>query len=244
MWKNCYITRRNVFFYLSIMVLITASCTKDKYYTEGGKSDPVFKGTILQYLESKPVPFDSVVAVIKLAKLETQFSGENITFFAPTDYSIKKAILNTNAFLYRYGKDTINTLNDIDPAIWKKYLQMYMFHGSNKLKDYYQIDFSLKSVYPGQNYYSYNNTIFNIGVEYNDVVYTDASNNSVKGIKYAGYRQLKLSYIYDLSDPQNSWYTSTVASSDIQPSNGVVHVLNNNHVFGFGWFYSDVYASK
>ena len=63
------------------------------------------------------------------------------------------------------------------------------------------------------------------------VVYYDANN-----VKYAGARQIIYSYVYDftIGDMKNAY----VATSDIQPTNGVVHVLRLtdmhlvlNHIF-------------
>ncbi|RZK74582.1 MAG: hypothetical protein EOO92_17000 [Pedobacter sp.] len=53
-------------------------------------------------------------------------------------------------------------------------------------------------------------------------------------IKYAGYRQLFLAYIPDLSNPLISLVNIPVATSDIQTNTGVIHVLNRpKHNFGF-----------
>lgn len=51
-------------------------------------------------------------------------------------------------------------------------------------------------------------------------------------MKYAGARQIIYSYVYDftIGDMKNAY----VATSDIQPTNGVVHVLRlTDHAFGF-----------
>src|SRR5690606_5810935 len=121
--------------------------------------------------------------------------------------------------------------------IWKKYLERHLFRGTNMLADYPQVDHSLRQIYPGQNYYSLNNTVLNIGVVYHDV----------NGIKYAGYRQLSISYIPDLSRPDDGWRTVMVSSSGIKTGNGVVATLVKENVeFGFDVdeFFNDVAASK
>ena len=67
------------------------------------------------------------------------------------------------------------------------------------------------------------------------VVYYDAS-----GVKYAGPRQILYSYVNDFAsmDMINAY----VASCDIQPFNGVVHVIRfTNHNFGFD---RDVFVQK
>lgn len=219
---------------LACVLLLTTACSKDDYYVDGGLADPIFEGSILQYLESKPVQFDTIVQIIRLGGLEERFQSDEFTFFAPSDEDIKDLIGaldrgGVNRRLYNLGRDTIVTLADVDSVIWRKYLERYMFRGKNKLMDYPQIDFDLLNIYSGQNYYSYSGQVSNIGVVYHDAV----SDGEESSIKYMGYRQLHISYIPDIAFP-TSWITIRVASSDIQPNNGIVHVLDyTNGEFGF-----------
>ena len=90
------------------------------------------------------------------------------------------------------------------------------------MKDIPQIDTTAIAAYPGQAFLSYGQQPMNMGV-----VYYDANN-----VKYAGARQIIYSYVYDftIGDMKNAY----VATSDIQPTNGVVHVLRlTDHAFGF-----------
>ncbi|MHB1177122.1 MAG: fasciclin domain-containing protein [Daejeonella sp.] len=236
----------------AFLIIMATSCSKDKYFVDGGKSDPVFKGNMLQFLNSN-AKFDTIAQIVKLAEMEDVFKNEKITFFCPTDEVIRRTIGTVktgglNSFLFSRGKDTIKTLSDVEPAIWIKYLSRYIYKGAFKLKDYPQLDFSLKPVYPGAFYYSINNDLANIGVVY----------NPVNGVKYTGYRQLSISFLPDPSSP-DKFIPAAVATSDIQPSNGVVHVLaialGNNigevltsteaNYFGFGGeFMNEVVLSK
>lgn len=212
---------------LLLVIALTgfSSCKKDNYYLDSGLANPYFDGTVVDYLNAKPFYFDSVAAIVKLAGMEDIFTSDTVTFFAPTDYSIQNLIKATNSSLYSGGFDTIRTLQDVPPEIWRKYLSIYLFHGANQLKDYPQIDYSLLINFPGQTYYSWDNQPMNIGVIY----------NSDNGVKYVGYRQLSISYIPDAAAPTANWSTSLVASCNILTKNGVVHVLSANHaVFGFG----------
>ncbi|SRR5690554_3293499 len=227
---------------IACILLITTACKKDEYYVDGGRANPVFDGDILAYLESKPMEFDTIAQIVKLAGLEETFRNEEFTFFAPRDENIKRLIgdvtrsNSANRELFYSGRDTIQTLADVDPAIWRKYLERYMFDGKNKLMDYPQIDYDLLNIYPGQNYISRASTVSNIGVVYND------ANN----IKYMGYRQLYISLIPDLSQP-TTWIVQKVASSDVQPKNGVVHVIDfTSGEFGFNpWeVINDILESK
>ncbi|MBB6238649.1 hypothetical protein HDC90_003291 [Pedobacter sp. AK013] len=230
------------------LLLLLNACKRDEYYIDGGRANPDYQGSMLKYLQDKKVPFDTVAKIVKLAGMEEQFSKEDFTFFAFDDDVIKRTIgdihtndrnknprlLSLNQMLYEAGKDTVKTLDQISPLIWRKYLQRYMFKGVNALKDYPQIDMDLKSIYPGALHYDYNNDVSNIGVVY----------NSANGIKYIGYRQLVFSYIPDISKPNDNWYISYVASSDIKPTNGMVHTLRYQGAYlGFSLFefFNDVY---
>jgi len=230
-----------------LAALFLGACKRDEYYTDGGKANPYFDGTMLQYLDSKPSQFDSIAQIIRLAGLEETFNNEEFTFFCPSDRNIKELIGDyrsggVNYSLYQLDRDTIQTLSDVDPLIWRKYLLRYMFKGKNVLADYPQIDPNLPNVYPGQNYYAYDNSISKIGVFYNDAVSSDGK--SV--LKYMGYRQLYIYYIPNLSYPDNTVF-NRVSSSDIQPTNGVVHVLDYtlaNFGFTVGEVISDIVQSK
>ncbi|GAB3929105.1 fasciclin domain-containing protein [Mucilaginibacter myungsuensis] len=208
----------------AVVLIMATSCAKDKYYLDGGVANPVYNGTVLQYLQSNP-KFDTIAQIVKLAGLEDVFSKEEITFFAPTDEVIRRDIGQVNStipalrnklnqLLFNANKDTIKTLADVSPELWRRYLLKYVVKGKSLLKDYPQLDFDLRQLYPGGYYYMYNSDLANIGVVYNDA----------NGVRYAGYRQLSISRIFDPSNP-NRYFSAAVATSDIQPSNGVVHVL-------------------
>lgn len=221
---------------VALLVTCFFSCKKD-YYFDTGVHIAKYDGTIMQYLKSNKVMFDTTVQVINLAGMENVLDKENITFFAPTSSSIVKSVRYLNRFLRANGQDTVKDYRQIKTAVWRKILTQYIFKGKNTLKDYPQLDTLAYTAYPGQAYTSYDGEIMNIGVIYNDA----------GGVKYAGYRQLFLSYIQDRTQPTQSLINVPVATSDIQPTNGVIHVLRqaqlsgdplgsvviNKHDFGF-----------
>ncbi|MDQ0109070.1 hypothetical protein J2T02_004211 [Chitinophaga terrae (ex Kim and Jung 2007)] len=214
--------------YLLILLLALlgfSACQKEKdYYLDSGLANPYFKGSVIDYLDAQPFLFDSVSTIIDLAGMKDVLKSDTVTFFSPLDYSIRNLIVETNKSLYENGYDTIRALQEIPAAIWRKYLNLYIFHGANQLKDYPQIDFNLLINYPGQAYYSWDKQPMNIGVVYNDA----------NGVKYVGYRQLTISFIPDASKPMDGWRTASVASCNILTDNGVVHVLSTAHsYFGF-----------
>ncbi|MNK58210.1 hypothetical protein D3C87_772800 [compost metagenome] len=206
-------------------LFMLASCKK--YYFDTGVHDPKFNGSSLQYMKSKKPFFDSTLTVINLAGMNDVLDKENVTFFAPPSGSIFKSIKRLNEYLRLIGKDTVSQLRQIKPEVWKSTLSLYIFKGSNLLKDYPQRDTLSYIAFPGQNYTSYNGRIMNVGA-----IFGDAG-----GVKYAGYRQLFLAYIPDLSNPQVALQNNPVATSDIQTTNGVLHVLTKiTHNFGFNTY--------
>jgi hypothetical protein len=227
---------------IAMSMVLFAACQKEKYYFDSGTTKGNFDGSILTYLKSKPVYFDTLTKVIELAGMNEVFDKQNITFFAPTSSSIYKSVKGLNAYLKQNGRDTVSKLTQIKPEAWKELLSLYIFKGSNRLKDYPQVDTLNMAAFPGQGYTSINGRTMNIGVLFNDAVIIE--NNVEKSrVRYAGYRQLYLSYIPNYADPKVGLLNAPVASSDIAPTNGIVHVLvqegnylgswKSKHNFGF-----------
>lgn len=221
---------------LAFVVLFAISaCNKKDYYKDYGIHDAKFAGTVLQYLRSKPEVFSKTDSVIIYAGMENIFSDSMITFFAPNNMTIDNLILSYNAAQRNEGKDTVQFLSQVKPEVWKGLLSLYVFQGARKLSDYQQIDFSLLQSFPGQTFTSYGGRPMQIGVIYDNAIST--------GAKYAGYRHLIIAYIQNLSAPidRNQWIPADISSSDIQPVNGVVHILRWStngitgapHYFGF-----------
>jgi hypothetical protein len=231
---------KNIIIVCAGLFMLLTGCKRDEYYRDGGKANPDFPGDMFQYLQAKPVPFDTIAQIVKLAGLENTFHTVDFTFFAPDDDVIKRTIGNAktqgslNQFLFNVGRDTVKKLSDIDSLTWRKYLERYMFKGVNRLKDYSQIDLDLQNQYPGALYYSYSGDVSNIGV-----IYGDANK-----VRYIGPRSLIISYVYDINNAQNAVFRTLISSSDIKPKNGVVHTLQYNAAyFGFSQydFFTEVY---
>lgn len=209
--------------------LFMSNCTNDNYLIDGGKSNPYYDGTMMEFLQSRSSKedpkndyFSDLIEIIKLADMEKVFEEDDITFFAPTNWSIRRSFDLLNKEWYQMGNDSIKSLKQIKPSVWKQYLSMYILKDKYLLKDIPQIDTVAIAAYPGQTYISQGGLPMNAGVVYGDA----------NGVKYVGPRQILYSYIYDItiSDMENAY----VATSDIQPRNGVVHVLRmTDHAFGF-----------
>lgn len=219
--------------FLVLIILGFVACKKDDFI-DTGVHNPKFNGTVWQYLETRPDMFDTLMVALKIAKLDEVLKKDEVTFFAPSDPSILKAVWRLNNMLFISGQDTVTKLEQVKPEVWRKYLGQYIVKGKYVAKDFAQIDTVNLAAYPGGIYKNFNGTDMNIGVLYNDVL----SNDQL--IKYAGYRQLYINLPYSIVIPDEikdyftPFITAPVATSDIQPTNGVLHVLQfSKHVLGF-----------
>lgn len=220
-------------FFLLLAVMVS-SCKKEDFI-DTGLYDPHYNGTIWQYLESRPDLFDTLTVALKIAKLDEVLKNEEVTFFAPPNQSILKSVWLLNESLFRTGEDSITTLDQIKPEIWRKYLSRYIIKGKYVAKDFSQLDTLKLDSYPGGIFKTLDGTDMNIGVLYNDI---RASEDQL--IKYAGYRQLYINLPYSIPGLEEflmPYVTAPVATSDIQPTNGVLHVLQySKHALGFRKF--------
>ena len=216
-----------------LLLIGLSSCKQDKYFEDGGTHQERFDGTIMEYLDSKakrPIdPFDTLVQVIRFAGLEEEFKNETITFFAPPDPSIRKVIKDVNSQLYYQGLDTITSFTQVNPNVWRYFLTQYMIKGDYGLIDFPQIDTMDLNAFDGQLFQTYNpEETLNVGVVYHDL------KNEGTVIKYKGARQILISYIPEGSQLARDWFNVFIASSNIRPTNGRVHVINyNRHTLGF-----------
>ncbi|WP_018627478.1 hypothetical protein [Niabella aurantiaca] len=219
---------RKIFICLFTTILFTTivamtSCKK-QYYFDSGLSTPTFDGSMLEYLESNPFLFDTLVSVIRMAGLENYFKDSAFTFFVPADSSIRSSLQYFNLQLKLEGKDTIRKISDVKPEFWRSTLMMYMYRSVRGLEDYPQLDVNNKQAFPGEFVRSMSGKIMNIGT-----IFTDA-----RGIKYKGFRFLNLSFVPNEAAPYNSWFLGPVATCNIKPRNGIAHVLVYPvHFFGF-----------
>ncbi|MBO9595132.1 MAG: hypothetical protein J7599_19665 [Niabella sp.] len=207
----------------SLSVAMITGCRKD-YYVDSGLSTPSFDGNMLEFLQSKPYMFDTLVHIIKTAGLQSYFTDSTITFFAPADSSIRSTFLFINRNLRSLGHDTLTSVDNIKPEFWRNTLMMYMFRGARGMEHYPQLDMQNLSSFSGEFVRSAGGRVMNVGVNYGDA----------NGIKYIGYRSLYFSYIPNPAAPYQGWWSTRVATSNVKPRNGYCHVLVfSTHYLGF-----------
>lgn len=203
-------------FILSIILL--AACSKDNGYYKEDVKKIKYNGNILQYLESKPGVFDSLIKVLHRIEMDkTVETNSNITLFAPTNQSFRTALENLNNTRKKADKP-MEYLDNIDLAHLDTMMSQYLIRGfyptdSMMLKDGISL-FDFKNGYP-----------------MNAKVIRSNSSGYIKGgpivVQYSDTKRSQFT---------RNWVTASTASINIEANNGVVHVLASDHVFGFNDF--------
>lgn len=114
---------------LVLVMLSFASCKKDNYKNDGGKSDPHVNMTTYDFLKSNPI-FDSLVRIIDHAGMKDAVN-DDITFFATTNYGAKDFV---TARKIRNGVITGDenrpyTIDSLPVSEMKDSLKMYIYSG-------------------------------------------------------------------------------------------------------------------
>lgn len=195
------------------------SCTKgDEYYSDYVNITQSYEGTILEYLESQPGTFDSLILVLdRLPELRDSLNDQNkeITLFAVTNRSFQIAVGAMNTARELSGRTPLY-LEDLKKADLDSLTSRYVISGL------YDTDalhtFKEGRTVPSMRYG------YDMNILYNQ---TNAS-----GFVQGGQQQLLFSDVNN-SIFQRYWETINTASVNLYASNGVLHVLSAGHDFGF-----------
>lgn len=203
---------------LSIVAILFTSGCSDDYFEDGGVATDqsgVLNMSTMQYLESQPTKFDTLVTLIKLSGLEAQVNKSGSTFLAPQDYSIH------NYLKLLYPDESkwplLTNLSEAEKAEVAQIIENYII--PDKLIE----RGGLTSAY------SYATTSRGKKVRFN-MIREDYLGNVNMG---ASYVMFGLNISPD-SSATEQFQSVQVVASGLRSTNGIVHVLDsNNHIFGF-----------
>ncbi|MFD1771305.1 hypothetical protein [Sphingobacterium suaedae] len=203
--------------FISLCLII--SCERgDQHYYEYTNETQTYDGTILQYIESRPGTFDSLVLVLdrlpELRKTLGTESGE-LTLFAVTNRSFEIAVKAMNVARGLSQKSPLY-LEDIDKLELDSLVSRYVFTEK----------FDTEELQPFREGRTVKSARFNYDM---NLLYkiTDAS-----GLIEGGQQQILLSDVNN-SIFQRYWKTINTAAVNLKTKNGVIHVLSSGHDFGF-----------
>ncbi len=208
-------------FILSISLFVTAC-----FFMQGcSKTDSMYRNSVpankvdvnmYDYIVSKKEQFDTLIYIVNKADLADTIRKSKITFFAPTDQSILTAMENLNASRATLGLPELK-ISDISPFVWRSMLMRYIIPGQFNSEQFMLAD-GLDVI-----------TLSKRRLHVNAVATT------TQGSVGSGSLLIKYS---DLNGSRftKDWVFSYVTISNLQTTNGVLNILEPNHVFGFKSF--------
>lgn len=199
---------------------ITSGCKKgDDTYKNYSPTAGNFNGNALEYLQSQPGLYDSMLLAIHRVKgLADTLSSQNVTLFAVSNRSFSLALQNIN----QARKDSIPamervSISTIDSAVLDTFLCRYVLRG--RISSDSIIQYTDGRVFPS--------------VKYGYGMHMQYSQTNASGFKNGGPSAITF------SDPKNSiftryWVRVNTITVDIKTTNATVHLLPPGHDFGFG----------
>lgn len=202
---------KNLLLAIILLALIFPSCNDD-YYTDGGLADGELNMTTYDFIKSRPDMFEKLIWVIDQNNLKDEINKEGTTLFTPKDESIV-------AYLERRQLESVQ-LDKLPPEevdTLGMTLEMYMFPYeimrddlSPKMKEYVSVSDHLMGI--------------TLKIEpYNEIPGFGPSTVILSGPAR-----------YNAGSSQGFRDNAEVATSNLESSNGVIHVLRQTgHIFGF-----------
>ncbi|RFS25075.1 hypothetical protein DVR12_07780 [Chitinophaga silvatica] len=204
---------------LIIFLVITGLFACKKGMQDYRHSSPLSATDVSTYdfLKQQGGLYDTLLLLIDRVHLTDTLKSQNITFFVPQDNSIQAAIRNLNYTREKMDSAGNWTIDSIPLIVWDSLLRRYMLRG-NVTAD-------------SLNYADGSNLVSLYGREMNGkTVKTNASGAVGGGTVLLQY-----------SDKNNSrfvrnWSFAYTQNADIKTKNGIIHILEERHVFGFNSF--------
>jgi uncharacterized surface protein with fasciclin (FAS1) repeats len=199
------------------VIILQSGCSKDKGYYDLTEATAPEDMNTYQYLQSKRGIYDSLLYVIDRTGFTDTLKNNQVTLFAPTNESFKLAITNLNNLRAKSGKNPL-FLSNIDKRHLDTLVSKYIIRGL------YTSDSLTRQ-----------DGLMLTAVKYNQIMhaklFTSTSSGYLNGgPSYIQYDNTKQSIF------NRDWATATTSSIDIKTTNGIVQVIEPNHVFGFDEF--------
>ncbi len=200
-----------------LLFIAFSSCQKvDGDYNAVNKSIDKYNGSIYDYLKSRPGEFDSLLAVIdRVGLADTLKNQQGITFFAVRNESFQQVVSRYNLSRKVRNKKALY-LKDRTVEFLDSIVSRYIIKG-----EYFADDLN-----------------FNDGLKLNSVKWKYPMSGKLITGNASGLIKGGPAYIQFSSTNRSSylkdWVNANTYAINIKANNGVVHILEPLHPFGFG----------
>ena len=200
---------------LVVCVMLFANCKKNNGAYDYVNRASAFNGSTYDYLVSKPGVFDSLLFVVNKLGLTDSLKKNKVTLFAVTNTSFQQVVSKLNISRKLLGLPPMY-LNDVKTNLLDSMMCRYI------IRDVYIAD-SL----------AFTDGVMLKGIRYNYPMNAKLSTANATGEVGGGPGTLVF------SDTKKSlfkinWVSAIANSINIRTNNGIVHILESTHPFGFG----------
>lgn len=218
---------------LAAAIFCIFSCDTKFDTIDTGVANGRFNGNMYDYLASDSYNWDSIRLMIDKAGLTDLFKGtragyEKITFFGPTNHSIRRWMIdnhpdNINLWRDKDGNKHL-TIADLTIEQCHDFVMRHVLKGKTMREEFPYG----KLTYDDWGYLTNVNGGGEFTAELGNKVWICCAQIAYKDIVEAGPKVLKIRPV------TNYGYGAMieVASADIEPDNGVVHALQYSYTFG------------
>jgi hypothetical protein len=231
--KKSNLYSRYLLAFLFSAMIFQIGCKKEKGYYSTPNINSGTSLNIYDYLKSKPGVYDSLLLVIDKLKMKETLTDSNVSIFAVSNASFQIAIQNLNnarrandkkaIFLTELASGFAPALADLekaknDSAHLDTMVSRYIIKGLFKSTDFSLGDgrelFSVRGNYP----------------MHGKRQYADAQGMQNGGPEVIEFANTKRSVFTP------NWAFAYTSSVNIQAKNGIIHLIQPDHVFGFDEF--------
>lgn len=212
---------------LLLLLAITGffACKKGMQDYRNAKPVSEVRESTYDFLKAQGTLYDTLLRIIDSVHLTEILKNDKVTFFIPQDNSIETAMRNVNFARIRLGDPGNWTMDSIPLKVWDSLLRRYIFAGivdADSLR--YADGADLTSLYKhGMN--------------------GKMSRTNASGAVGGGTEVVQLS---DRNDSRftKDWSVALTQNVDIKTKNGLMHILESRHVFGFSSFVGKAYPKS
>lgn len=198
------------------------SCKQNDGYYDYENKEGVFDGTTIAYYQSKMGIYDSLLLVLeRLPEYKEIIDRGDATVFSPTNASFRLALTNLNLIRANQDRPALS-LRTIDLAQLDTLISKYIVKGVIGTDEMLFVD--------GLYVETAKNTEENDGRMHAQRIKQQSSGFVDGGLTTVYYSDTKASNFVD------QWIRATTQGVNIRTSNSLIHILANDHEFGFGEF--------
>ncbi|ASZ12025.1 fasciclin domain-containing protein [Chitinophaga pendula] len=207
---------------ITLAFVSIVACKKGDYLSGGNLANPKVEMTTYDYLKRNPL-FDTLVLLVDRAGMKEQLNS-NITFFAPTDYSIRLLMLTRTAEIQKkYNNENIKyTVDSFPVPELRDSIKAYMF-GQPIRREQLSLSHQVFKNLLGQEY-----SVKLVESDEYDGILSQRPRfvHIIRIIKGLDPEPLPKDYPDTLKDKNEQTQTSGIITQT-----GTLHVINNQHTF-------------